>query len=137
MSWFKKKNVTNKKEREPVDRPVAWPNGIAVKVGDTYWYIKGNTRLHIISERAVRSWGLHISNGTNASTAAFRKAGTLGFRDGSLIKDISSGKIYLIAASKKRHVTNPDVLTILGYPVVDVSREEAAIHINGEDLNAI
>lgn len=137
MGWFKKKNVTNKEERQPVDRPVVWPNGIAVKIDGVYWYIKGDTRLHIISERAVRSWGLHVSNGTHASAEAFRKAGTLGFRDGSLIKDISSGKIYLIASSKKRHITNPDVLEILGYPVVDVSRDEAAIHIDGEDLNGL
>lgn len=136
MSWFKKKNVTTK-ERLPVDRPVAWPNGIAVKIDGVYWYIKGDTRLRIISERALRTWGLHVSDGTNASAAAFREAGTLGFRDGSLIKDISDGKIYLIASSKKRHITDPDVLEILGYPVVEVSRAEAAIHPNGEDLNGI
>lgn len=51
-----------------------------------------------------------------------------------MIKDIFDGRIYLVSDSKIRHVTNPDVLYILGEPLL-VSHEEAQIHMEGENLS--
>ena len=66
-------------------------------------------------------------------------AGVIGFRDGTLIKDISSGKIYLVSDYKKRHVVSPDILPQLGYTnrdVILVSGREASVHQEGEVLSA-
>ena len=65
-------------------------------------------------------------------------AGIIGFRDGTLIRDISSHKIYLISEYKKRHITNPDVIKSLGFDkkkVLLVSGKEASVHQDGENLS--
>ena len=64
-------------------------------------------------------------------------AGKLGFRDGTLIKNIADGKMYLISQNKKRHIVSPDVFTKYGLDrsrLIEVSESEAAIHDLGENL---
>ena len=64
-------------------------------------------------------------------------AGKLGFRDGTLIKNISDGKIYLISQNKRRHVTDPDTFSKYGLDrnsVVEVSDMETNMHDLGENL---
>ena len=65
-------------------------------------------------------------------------AGIIGFRDGTMIKDISNSKIYLISDNTKRHIIDPDVIKILGYnnKILDVSQKEASFHKEGESLSA-
>jgi len=67
----------------------------------------------------------------------FKVVGKLGFRDGTLIKDISDGKIYLISQNKRRHITSPDVFDNFGLDrskIVEVSSDEVAMHLLGENL---
>jgi len=132
---FKKKRIEQPKA--PVDRPVNWPSGIAVRTNEGIWYIKNQKRMLVFSERALASWGFNVAVGTINSVSRFAKAGVIGFRDGTLIRDVSDGKIYLIADRHRRHVTSPDVLDLLPWPPVDVSAEEVLIHPKGDELNAI
>lgn len=132
-----RKNITHDEPRLMVDRRVDWPNGLAVRTPSHLWYIKNGKRMLIFSERVLESWAFYVGRGTDASVSHFEKAGVIGFRDGTLIKDVSDGKIYLIEGSKKRHITSPDVLVLLDWPVMEVSRLEAEIHPQGDDLNAL
>ena len=64
-------------------------------------------------------------------------AGKLGFRDGTLIKNIADGKMYLVSQNKRRHIVDPDSFDRYGLDrskVIEVSELEAAAHDLGENL---
>ena len=64
-------------------------------------------------------------------------AGKLGFRDGSLIKNIADGKMYLVSQNKRRHIVDPDSFDRYGLDrskVIEVSELEAAAHDLGDNL---
>lgn len=123
-----------------VNRPTNFPSGIAVKTESFTYWIKDNKRYKIVSERAAKSWSFVTVNATENSVAHIKVVGKLGFRDGSLIKNISDSKIYLISQNKKRHITSPDVFDRYGLnrnDIIEVSDTECNMHDLGEDLNAI
>lgn len=133
MQLFKKKNdpvVTKPLNKiKPID-------GLMITDGENYWFIKGGKRVKCFSYRSFKSWSIDAILATPQACKTIPLTGTLGFRDGSLIKDIVSGKIYLVSSSKTRLVTNPDILDIIGRDkIIEVSPEEIAIHNRGEDLN--
>jgi hypothetical protein len=67
----------------------------------------------------------------------FKLAGKLGFRDGTLIKNIADGRIYLVSQNKLRHVVDPDSFTRYGLDrskVIEVSETEISAHDLGEKL---
>jgi hypothetical protein len=139
MTWFKGKDKNTKEQDKPVDRPVLWPNGWSVRTPQGIWYIYQGKRQRFFSERCFESWNLPVRNGTVESLSLVPVAeGVLGFRTGTLIRDYSNGKIYLISGSYKRHITSPDVIHILGKQgIIDVSKDEAGIHLDGEPINAL
>jgi hypothetical protein len=72
------------------------------------------------------------------AVAKYKISSKMKFRNGTLIHNISDGRIFLIEESKKRHITNPDVLTNIGASlkdVVTVSIDEYNLHETGENLN--
>jgi hypothetical protein len=137
MNWFKKNdNHSKKKDKPPVDRPVRWPNGWAVETPSGIWYVNNGVRIRVFSQRCLQSWSVPVRNGTDEALALIPiQAGLLGFRSGSLIRDFSDGKIYLVSGSRKNHIVNPDILDVLDHPVLDVSRVEANLHLDGEEIN--
>lgn len=138
MTWFRKNE--KKKEEQPVDRPVVWPNGWAVQTPEATWYVFQGKRQRFFSERCLQSWRVPVRSGTeNSLSQTPVTEGVLGFRTGTLIKDFSDGKIYLISGSYKRHITSPDVIEVLtsAYGILVVSSEEAGIHLDGEPINAL
>jgi hypothetical protein len=131
--WKKKLDESPVKEINnftPVD-------GLAITDGLNTWYVKGSKRFKVFSDRAVNSWNFPVILNVNPNVLdGIEDCGVIGFRDGSLIKDIVSGKIYLVSGSKVRLITNPDTLDILGRDkVIEVSSDEIKIHIEGEPLN--
>jgi hypothetical protein len=66
--------------------------------------------------------------------AAYPASGVLGFRDGSLVQDISDGKIYLISDNKRRHVIEPNVLEWIEIEVIKAGQKEIAVHEEGEPI---
>lgn len=123
-----------------VNKPTNFPSGLAIKTESFTYWIKDNKRYKIISERAAKSWAFVTINATENSVAHVKVVGKLGFRDGSLIKNISDSKIYLISQNKKRHITSPDVFDRYGLnrdDIIEVSEIECNMHDLGEDLNAI
>ena len=130
---FKKK--TNLIVTKPLNKikPI---DGLMITDGDNYWFIKGGKRVKCFSYRSFKSWSLDAILATPQACKTIPLTGTLGFRDGSLIKDIVSGKIYLVSSSKVRLITEPTILDILGRDrIIEVSPGEIDIHTKGEVLD--
>lgn len=120
-----------------ISNPTNFPSGLAVKTDKAIYWIKDGKRYKIISDRAAQSWSFATVNATEAALSGFKLVGKLGFRDGTLIKNISDGKIYLISQNKKRHITSPDVFDNFGLDrskVIEVGEEEVNMHNLGDNL---
>jgi len=134
--WKKKRQKTN--PINPPLVPTAYPSGVAVFDGTNTYFIKNNKKYRIISERAVKSWGFKVWYGSPESLSKIVLGGILAFRDGSVIKDVSNGKIYLVVNGLKQHITTPDFFTKFGVDpeyIIEVSAKEADLHKNGEPIN--
>ncbi len=120
-----------------ISEPTNFPSGIAVKTDKAVYWIKDNKRYRLVSDRAANSWMFTTVNATEEAVAKIKLAGKLGFRDGTLIKDISDGKMYLISQNKRRHIKSPDIFDAFGLDrslVIEVSDVEANMHELGESL---
>lgn len=120
-----------------VTSPTNFPSGIAVKTNTATYWIKDGKRYKLISERAAKSWAFVTVNATEDALSNTKLVGKLGFRDGSLIKNIADGRIYLISQNKKRHVVDPDSFIKYGLDrgqTIEVSESEANAHELGENL---
>ena len=111
------------------------PSGLIAYTEKGYFYINGLKKFKFVSERAMLSWNLPVIPTTDDKLNNFKLFGTLGFRDGTLIKDISDGKIYLVSDSKRRHVVDPDVLEWLRTDIIRAAQKEVLIHEEGDPLN--
>jgi len=114
------------------------PSGLIAKTEKGFFYIKGQKRFKFISDRAVESWGLKIVHSNEINLSKLTISGQIGFRDGTLIKDVSDSKIYIISDNKKRHVLSPDVFKNLGYTrneIIRVGKQEASFHAEGEKID--
>ena len=114
------------------------PSGMIAHTEKGYFYVKGEKRFRFVSERARESWNLRTVKTSESAMNDCKVVGVIGFRDGSLIRDISSGKIYLIIDNKKSLITNPDIIKSLGFKkheIVLVSKKEAGLQKEGEPLD--
>ena len=120
-----------------ISQPTNFPSGIAVKTDkDTYW-IKDGKRYRLISNRAAQSWCFTTVLATEAALTGIKLVGKLGFRDGSLIKNLADGRMYLVSQNKLRHIVDPDSFNRYGLDrskVVEVSDKEISAHDLGENL---
>ena len=131
------KLLRNTKSTLIISQPTNFPSGIAVKTDkDTYW-IKDGKRYRLISDRAAKSWSFTTVNATEAALTGIKVVGKLGFRDGTLIKNIADGRIYLVSQNKLRHIVDPDSFTKYGLDrskVLEVSEAEVSAHDLGENI---
>ena len=117
--------------------PTDFPSGLAVKTDSGTYWIKDGKRYRLISDRAAKSWAFTTINATDQSLSGIKLVGKLGFRDGTLIKNIADGKMYLISQNKKRHIVSPDSFDKYGLnrkSIIEVSEAEANMHDLGENL---
>lgn len=121
------------KKKQSNHTPVV-PSGLIAHTEKGYFYVKGNKRLKFVSDRAMKSWDLPIVETTEGMMINHQPTGVLGFRDGTLVKDISDGRIYLISDSKRRHIIDPDVLEWLDREVISIGQKELFVHSEGERL---
>ena len=120
-----------------ISNPTSIPSGLAVKTNSGVYWVKDNKRFKLISDRAAKSWAFTTINATDQAISSIKIAGKLGFRDGTLIKNISDGKLYLISQNKKRHIVDPDIFIKYGLDrskVIEVSNLEVEMHELGENL---
>lgn len=120
-----------------VSQPTNFPSGLAVKTDKATYWIKDGKRYKLISDRAAKSWMFTTVNATEAALSGIKMVGKLGFRDGSLIKNIADGKMYLVSQNKLRHIVDPDVFNKYGLDrsiIIEVSETEIKAHELGENL---
>ena len=77
-------------QQKIVSSPTSFPSGIAVRTEKNVYWIKDGKRFRLISERATESWAFTIVHATEAALSGSKVVGKLGFRDGTLIKNIVS-----------------------------------------------
>lgn len=126
-----------KRQNLIINQVTNFPSGLAVKTNKGTYWIKDGKKYRLVSNRAEQSWLFTTVNATEASLANIKLAGTLGFRDGTLIKNIADGKIYLISQNKRRHIVDPDTFSRYGLDrskIIEVSESEVNIHSLGETL---
>jgi hypothetical protein len=128
LKAFQKKQIKQIK-----DAPFV-PSGLIGLNAGSFYYVKGNKRFKFVSERAMKSWYLPVLKIDAVFLNKLTAGGTLGFRDGSLVKDISDGKIYLISDSKRRHVVDPDVLQWIDTDIIEAGQKEVLVHQEGEPI---
>lgn len=129
--------LKKKQQQLLIISPTVLPSGLAVKTERAIYWIKDSKRYKLISDRAAKSWAFTTVNATEQAIASMKVVGKLGFRDGTLIKNIADGKMYLISQNKKRHIIDPDSFDKYGLDrssVIEVSEAEANMHQIGEDL---
>ena len=139
--WKKKRQrlrlLKSTKATLTISQPTNFPSGIAVKIDkDTYW-IKDGKRYRLISDRAAQSWCFTTVLATEAALSGTKVAGKLGFRDGTLIKNVADGKMYLVSQNKLRHIVDPDSFIRYGLDrskMIEVSEKEISAHDLGENL---
>lgn len=120
-----------------ITSPTNFPSGLAVKTEKNTYWIKDNKRFRLISDRAADSWKFTTIDALESAVSHIKMAGKLGFRDGTLIKNIADGKMYLISQNKRRHITNPDVFAKYGLnrnDIIEVGEAEANMHDIGDNL---
>ena len=126
-----------KKKTATISNPTLIPSGLAVKTDKAIYWVKDGKRYRLISDRAAKSWCFTTVNATEQAVSGMKLVGKLGFRDGTLIKNIADGKMYLISQNKKRHIVDPDSFDKYGLDrksVLEVSESEANMHDIGENL---
>ena len=120
-----------------ISQPTNFPSGLAVKTDKAVYWIKDGKRYKLISDRAAKSWSFTTVNATEAALSGIKLVGKLGFRDGTLIKNIADGKMYLVSQNKLRHIVDPDIFDRYGLDrsnLVEVSETEINAHDIGESL---
>lgn len=136
---FRKKKAEFPQNPEVPQHPVNYPYGLCIKTESGFFLTRSGSRLKIVSERALESWNfLSIIQSSEAAAKNLKVTGRVGFRDGTIINDMGTGKHYLISKNLKRHITSPDVFEKYGLSwgdVLLVSSQETEYHEDGEVLN--
>lgn len=132
MKLFKNTKLISK-----ISSPTNFPSGLCVVTQQGSYWIKDGKKYKLISERATKSWSFTEVLATEDAIGHMKLAGKLGFRDGTLIKNIADGKMYLISQNKKRHITTPDVFDQYGLDktkIIEVGEAEVNMHETGDSL---
>jgi hypothetical protein len=120
-------------------KPTEYPVGSFVRTskGDFY-IITSSKRYRIISKRILDSWSPpRLIETSETALKNYRITSKLKFRNGSLLHNLSDGKIYLIEEGKRRHIISPDAFERIGgryKDAVTVSLTEINLHEEGEPL---
>lgn len=120
--------------------PVEYPSGVFIHTEKGYFYIHGEgKRMRCISKRVLDSWSpQRVIETTEAAVVKYKITSKIRFRNGSLIWNLSDGRIYLIENGMRRHVVSPEALERINATWNDaqvVSLDEVQIHPEGAPLN--
>lgn len=135
MKWFQSKP---QRSVNVPQKPLDYPSDVVVETENGWFFIRGKSKFKINSERVLASWKVDVLPGSTASVSKFKTAGVLGFRNGTLVRNIADGRYYLISENKRRHIVTPDVFEVYGFDydrVIFVSQDEIDIHEEGEVLS--
>ena len=125
MSWFKRK-VEEVKAEAP-NSPYKYPDGVCVVTESGRYYLKGSTKYKIKSQSVFNSWAFPtVIDSSDVAISEYKPSlRRLGFRDGTVIRDIYDQRLYIISASARVAITTPEAYRALG---IDESRIRYASH---------
>ena len=112
-------------------------SGMFYRTESGNFYVKSNKRYKVYSERCLQSWATPTVDSKFANISHIPYAGILGFRDGTIIHNLSDGKIYIVSDNQKRQIKTPDAFPegwIEQYKIL-VSESEANLHKDGPEIN--
>lgn len=83
-------------------------SGIFYSTNQGYFYIRSSKRYKVYSDRCFNSWAVEaiVTDFSNVSHIPY--AGILGFRDGTIIHNVSDGKMYIVSDNKRLHIKTPN-----------------------------
>lgn len=110
------------------------PNGSLVKSGGAIWWISGGSLMGFPSQAVFNSYGFSSSRvvSANAADQALPKGAVLTFRDGTLIKDKTSGAYYIMSNGKKRAFSSQNALKSAGYSANNVIKADLSAILAGD-----
>ena len=118
--------------------PTNYPYGTCIETEAGWFLIRERGRFRIPTKRVLESWRFNVVPSSESAVKHVKISGKMGFRDGSLIKNVANGQIYLISRNKRMHITNPDIFDRYGFDwnsVILVSSDETNLHDDGEVLD--
>lgn len=138
MTLFRKKKTPL--PSSPKD--IIVPDGTVIEANGFYFLVKGGKKYRILSERILQSQNYPriVRVTPKAANAIPNAVAKIGFRDGTVVKDVTNSGYYLISNTKKRLITSPDVFWQLGIDLNDcilASQEEILIHEGGENIGRL
>jgi len=115
------------------------PSGIFIKTEDGTFWFKSGKRRRVTTKSVLDSWSPpFVAEIPESEVKQFSIVGKLPFRDGSLLHNVSNGRIYLVSDNKSRRVVGGDTLRLLGLTLQDaimVSDEEISFMPEGEVIS--
>lgn len=127
-----------KRDREDSDSalptaPVNYPSGVCVETESGRYYIKGGRKYLIRSQQVFDSWSFPlVVKSTDAAISHFKRSlRPLGFRDGTVIRDIFNLELYVISEGKRVRITGSQMyedLGLWGHNIPYVSHEDVMFH---------
>lgn len=140
MMWRKKSHQPESQPPRSLDRYVNLPVGSCLETENGFYYINkingSYVRYKIKTKRILDSWNFpYIVHSTETVFKQMKIMGFIGFRPGSLVKDISTGLFYVIDGGTRRRIDNPDILDYMGMSPLDAilaSSDEINLHKEGE-----
>jgi hypothetical protein len=107
-----------------------------------FYIVSPVKRYRVTTRRVLDSWSpQRVVETSEAALSKYRVVSKLRFRNGSLLRSVSSGKMYFISDGKRRHIQGPDVFDRLQIEAVfgqntfiNVSPEELELHPEGAPL---
>lgn len=134
MSLFKRKP----KSVSPVvpTTPVEYPDGVCVVTESGRYYIKNGRKYRIKSNAVFKSWSfpLVVPSSEVAISKYKPSLRPLGFRDGTVIRDIFNLELFIIAGGSRVKITSPESAERLGLDTEKVpyaSHEDVVFHKEG------
>lgn len=134
MSLFKRKPVPV----EPVvpAGPFTYPSGTCVITESGRYYLKGNKKYKIKSDAVFKSWNfpLVIKSSDAAISGYTPSLRRLGFRDGTVLRDIYDTSLYVVSDAKRVPINTVEMYEALGIEeksIPYVSHEDVVFHPEG------
>lgn len=121
------------------DSPVKYPDGMAVVTESGKFYLKNGRKYKIKSEAAFKSWSFPVvAQSSDAAISKYRPSlRPLGFRDGTVVRDIFNQELYIIAGGLRVRIDTPEALEILNLDdskVPYASHEDVVFHREGGSI---
>jgi hypothetical protein len=115
-----------------------YPRGLFICTESGFFLIREKSRLRVPSQRVMISWSAPLVPSSEAAVKHLPILGKIGFRDGSLVRNFSDQRLYLISDNKKRLIESPDFIDRMCLNkelIIVASQGEVNLHEDGEVLN--